>query len=52
MKHQDGYWAIISQMAPKGSLFFPGTGDWKSNLFCMQETKNVLTAVKLPGGEQ
>jgi len=52
MKNQDGYWAIIRQMTSNGSLFSPGTGTWKSSLFCKRETKNVLTAVKLPGGEQ
>jgi hypothetical protein len=50
MKHQEGYWAIISQMASNGSLFSPGTEAWKSNLFCKRETKNGLTTVKLPGG--
>jgi len=49
MKHQEGYWAIISQMASNGTLFSPGTGAWKSSLFYKRETKNVLTAVMLPG---
>lgn len=52
MKHQDGNWVIISQMASDGSLFFPRTGACKSSLFYKRETKNVLTTVKPLGGEQ